>query len=154
MKKYKIYAIILVALILLLIILYLNNQNILKNNPWTNKNSSQNNSQNNTANNIIKVPAGFNVNVFAENLVSPRFILVKNNTVFVGSRGPKIYALVDNNSDNKADKVITFMDGLDTPNSIDYYDGWYYIAQTKELIRVRDDNNDLVADKNSLQKLR
>lgn len=112
----------------------------------------------------IKLPDGFAIEVFAENLggsplsnpgpnPGPRMMLLKGNVLFVTipSQG-KVVALPDMNNDNKADDTITFIDNFDNPHGIDFHDGWFYIAEENRVIRVKAGNN-LVADRNTLEKL-
>ncbi len=113
----------------------------------------------------INLPEGFKIDVFADNLgkspvsipgpnTGPRLMLLKDNVLFVSltSQG-KIVALPDYNGDKKADKVVTFMEKLNRPHGIYFYDGWFYIAEENRLIRVKENNNDLTADMDTLQIL-
>lgn len=112
----------------------------------------------------IKLPSGFAIEVFAENLggssvsnpgpnPGPRMMLLKDNVLFVTipSQG-KAVALPDRNNDKKADDTITFIDSLDNPHGIDFHDDWFYIAEESSLVRFKAGNN-LVADKGTLEKL-
>jgi len=113
----------------------------------------------------IKLPQGFAIEVFAGNLggsdvsnpgpnPGPRMMLLKNDVLFtsIPSRGT-VVALPDRNNDKRADNVITFISGLNKPHGIDFGDGWFYIAEENRVIKVKDENNDLVADKETLQVL-
>lgn len=113
----------------------------------------------------IDLPQGFVIDVFAGNLggspVStpgtsrgPRMMLLKDDVLFVTlTRQGKVVALPDRDGDNKADEVITFIDGLESPHGIDYYNGWFYLAGEKRVIRIKDRNNDLIADTDTLEVL-
>lgn len=113
----------------------------------------------------INLPQGFGIDVFAGNLggspVStpgtsrgPRMMLLKDDVLFVTlTRQGKVVALPDRDGDNKADEVITFMDGLGSPHGIDFQDGWFYIAEEKRVIRIKDSDSDLIADKDTLEVL-
>ena len=113
----------------------------------------------------IELPAGFKIDIFAENLGgSPlsypgpnpgtRMLLQKEDILFVTipNQG-RVAALPDYNHDNKADKEATFISGLNNPHGIDFSDGWYYIAEENRVIRVKDANNDLAADNGTLEVL-
>jgi glucose/arabinose dehydrogenase len=112
----------------------------------------------------INLPQGFEIEVFASDLggtsvsypganPGPRMMLLKDNILFVTIPGQgRVAALPDRNGDNKADETITFIDGLNNPHGIDYYDGWFYIAEENRVIRVKD-RGDLTADRNTLEVL-
>ncbi|MCZ7392956.1 MAG: PQQ-dependent sugar dehydrogenase [Candidatus Methanoperedens sp.] len=115
--------------------------------------------------NEINLPGGFNIEVFASNLggspvsypgtnPGPRMMLFKDNVLFVTipSQG-RVVALPARNGDNKADETITFIDGLNEPHGIDYYEGWFYIAEENRVIRVKSIENGLIADRNTLEVL-
>lgn len=100
----------------------------------------------------ISLPQGFKIEVFADNLggspvsspgpnPGPRMMLLKEGTLFVTipSQG-RVLAL------RKEGERIPFIDQLDKPHGIDFHEGWFYIAEEGRVIRVRDDNNDLIAD--------
>lgn len=91
--------------------------------------------------NNINMPQGFKIEVFADSLdgssvsypgpnPGPRMMLLKDNVLFVTIPNTgKVVALPDMNGDKKADSVVTFIDKLNNPHGIDYYDGWFYIAE-------------------------
>jgi glucose/arabinose dehydrogenase len=106
----------------------------------------------------ISLLQGFKIDVFADSLdgspisypgpnPGPRMMLLKDNVLFVTipNRGT-VVALPDKNNDKKADGVVTFIDKLNNPHGIDYYDGWFYIAEENRVIRVKESGNNLVAD--------
>ncbi len=113
----------------------------------------------------IKLPPGFKIEVFADNLggspvsypgtnPGPRMMLFKDNVLFVTITGQgRVVALPYKEGASKADETITFIDGLNNPHGIDYYDGWFYIAEENRVIRVRSSGNGSVADRNSLEVL-
>ncbi len=113
----------------------------------------------------ISLPEGFRIDVFASALggspvsypgANPgaRMMLLKNDVLFVTipSQG-RVVALPDRNGDNKADETITFIGGLNNPHGIDFYNGWFYIAEENRVIRVRSIENGLIADRNTLEVL-
>ncbi len=109
----------------------------------------------------INLPDGFAIDVFAESLdgtpvsnPGPRMMLLKDNILFVTIPNiGKVIALPDKNGDKKADSVVTFIGKLNNPHGIDYDSGWFYIAEEKRVIRVKDSNNDLKADLETLEVL-
>lgn len=113
----------------------------------------------------ISLPQGFKIDVFADELgdssvsypgpnPGPRMMLLKDKVLFVTIPNMgKVVALPDGNGDNKADSVITFIDKLNNPHGIDYYDGWFYIAEENRVIRVKESGNNLIADMRTFEVL-
>ncbi len=111
----------------------------------------------------ITLPAGFVIDVYAEDLGSslvsypgpspgPRMMMIKDGLLFVSIPNKGLIAMLpDHDGDNVADEVKVFISGLDYPHGIDYHEGWFYIAEESRVIRVRDYDNDLVADNGSLE---
>ena len=113
----------------------------------------------------INLPQGFQIDTYADNLdgsdvsypgpnPGPRMMLLKDDVLYVSipNRG-KVVALPYRSGDKKADKVTTFIDGLNNPHGIDFYDGWFYIAEENRVIRVKRGNNNSVADRSTLEVL-
>jgi len=113
----------------------------------------------------ISLPPGFKIDVFADTLdgspisypgpnPGPRMMVLKDNVLFVTIPNTgKVVALPDMNGDKKADGIVTFVDKLNNPHGIDYYDGWFYIAEENRVIRVKESGNNLNADMNTFQVL-
>lgn len=113
----------------------------------------------------IKLPPGFRIEVFAEGLgdslisypgpaPGPRMMLMKDGILMVSIPNKGLIAVLpDLNKDNKADSVEVFIDGLDRPHGLDYYDGWFYIAEEDRVIRVKDGDNNFVAEKETIEVL-
>jgi glucose/arabinose dehydrogenase len=113
----------------------------------------------------ISLPKGFKIDVFADALdgssvsypgpnPGPRMMMLKDNVLFVTIPNlGKVVALPDVNGDKKADGVVTFIDKLNNPHGIDYYDGWLYIAEENRVIRVKESGNDLRADMKTFEVL-
>jgi len=81
-------------------------------------------------------------------------MLLKDNVLFVTIPNVgKVVALPDRNGDKKADGVVTFIDKLNNPHGIDYYGGWFYIAEENRVIRVKKSGNDLTADMGTFEVL-
>ena len=85
----------------------------------------------------IKLPPGFQIAVFAEGLRNARSLAQSpGGTIFVGSdRAGSVYALRDDNKDGKADRVITVVSGLNTPNGVAFRDGSLYVAEINRVLR-------------------
>jgi glucose/arabinose dehydrogenase len=113
----------------------------------------------------VTLPEGFAIDVYADDLGStllslggpspgPRMLMIKDGLLFVSIPNKGIIGILpDRNNDNVADELQVFIQDLDYPHGIDYYDGWYYIAEESRVIRVRDNDGDLEADADSLEVL-
>lgn len=91
----------------------------------------------------LKVPAGFNVEVYASGMANARSLAQSDKgTVFVGSRlVDKVYAVTEKDG-KKSVKVIA--SGLYRPNGVAFKDGTLYIAELSKVSRIEkiDDNLD------------
>lgn len=84
----------------------------------------------------ITVPAGFKVRLWANVENARSMALGYRGTVFVGNRkDDKVYALVDENDDGKADKKYTIASGLNMPNGVAFKDGALYVAEVDKIWR-------------------
>jgi glucose/arabinose dehydrogenase len=85
----------------------------------------------------LTVPAGFQAEVFAEGVENARSMaLGAQGTVFVGSQYVgKVHAVVDRDSDHKADRVVLIASGLDQPNGLAMRNGALYVATASRLLR-------------------
>jgi glucose/arabinose dehydrogenase len=84
----------------------------------------------------LKVPAGFTVSVFADNVPGARSMaLGSDGTVFVGTRAQTVYAVVDRNRDFKADEVLTLASGLTSPNGVAFRAGALFVAEVSRILR-------------------
>ncbi|MEQ6121034.1 sorbosone dehydrogenase family protein [Reichenbachiella sp. MALMAid0571] len=85
----------------------------------------------------IKLPEGFKISIYAENVDNARSMaLGANGTVFVGTRNAKkVYALVDADGDNNAEEVLTIGSDLKTPNGVAFWNGSLYVAEIDKLWR-------------------
>jgi glucose/arabinose dehydrogenase len=113
----------------------------------------------------IVLPPGFIIDTYAEDLGSslvsypgpepgPRMLLQQDGVVFVSVPNKDLVAVLpDRDGDKKADEVGVFISDLNYPHGLDYFNGWFYIAEEDRVIRVRDDNNDLVADEGTMEVL-
>ena len=97
----------------------------------------------------ITLPPGFSIEIYAEGLSNPRsMVLAPNGTLFVGTRGApptlargvsadagQVYAILDLDNDQKADRVITIDSGLNAPNGVAFRDGSLYVAEINRILR-------------------
>lgn len=84
----------------------------------------------------LNLPDGFNIEVYAE-VPNARQMTIgqSTGTVFVGTRGKNVYAVVDKNKDRKADDVVTILDDLKIGNGVAMYQGNLYVAEQNRIAR-------------------
>ena len=105
----------------------------------------------------LNVPPGFVVELFAEDLGKARLMAWSPDSVLhvavMGTRGNsewradpnrtgRVVALPDRDRDGRADEVRTVADDLLWPNSVAFYQGAMYVADTDEVVRFRDGDGD------------
>ena len=88
----------------------------------------------------IRLPAGFTIDLYAEGVANARAMaLGARGTVFVGSRAAgNVYALVDEDGDQRADKGWLIDSGLDMPSGIAFHDGALYVGAVSRILRYDD----------------
>ena len=91
----------------------------------------------------LHMPPGFKVEVYAEVPGARQMALGTNGNVYVGTRGNKVYAVVDKNKDHKADQVVTMLDDLNVGNGVAMYDGNLYVAEQNRITRYAAPDFDL-----------
>lgn len=108
----------------------------------------------------INLPEGFKIDIFADLTGTagkdpgPRMMLIKNNVLYVTlTNSGKIAAIPYQNGERKSNDTIIFIDNLNRPHGIDYYNGWFYIAQENRVIRMKGKNNDMQADPSTIEVL-
>lgn len=86
----------------------------------------------------IKLPAGFKLTVYADNVPNARSMaLTENGILIVSTRSSdKVYAIVDNNGDYAADETVVIISGLDSPNGVAIRDGSLFIAEVSRILRI------------------
>lgn len=85
----------------------------------------------------LRLPKNFSIEIFASDIENARQMALGNKgTLFVGSRGAgKVYALVDENNDYKADKHYVIARGLNMPSGIAFRNGSLYVAAVNKILR-------------------
>ena len=85
----------------------------------------------------IKLPDGFAIDVYAENVRNARSMcLSPEGTLYVGTRSAgKVYAIRDTNKDMRADQVYTLASGLKMPNGVAFRNGSLYVSEVSRVIR-------------------
>ena len=86
----------------------------------------------------IKLPEGFKIEIYAEDVKNARSMcLSPNGTLFVGTRDAgNVYALQDTDGDHKVDKMYTLAKGLNMPNGVALRNGDLYIAEVNRIIKL------------------
>ena len=84
----------------------------------------------------IRLPPGFRISLYADNVPGARSMaLSPDGTLYVGTRGDKVYALPNRNRGMHADEVVILASGLDTPNGVAFRDGALYVAEISRILR-------------------
>src|SRR6266705_6595890 len=85
----------------------------------------------------IKLPPGFSISIYATGVPNAReMALGSNGTLFAGSMNAgNVYAVVDHDSDNRADEVIKVANGLNMPSGIAFRTGSLYVAEVSRVTR-------------------
>ncbi len=86
----------------------------------------------------LRLPAGFKIEVYAENAGGREMALGAKGTLFVGSMRGGVYAVVDANKDHKADAVKTIATGLTQPSGLAFHKGSLYVAAVSKILRYDD----------------
>lgn len=92
----------------------------------------------------IQLPPGFSISVYAEVPNARSMCWGEKGTLFVGNLNKdKVYAVVDENKDGKADKVFVVDKGLNMPNGVAFRKGSLYVAEVNRILRYDDIENRL-----------
>ena len=96
----------------------------------------------------VSLPPGFSINVFADGLDGPRFMaLGPDGHIYVADRGNnRIVILPDDDGDGVADETMVFAENLNSPHSLAYHDGAWYVGVPSGVVRLQDTDGDGRAD--------
>lgn len=88
----------------------------------------------------LSVPDGFVVEIYAEGVENARqMALGDEGTLFVGSRrAGKVHAVIDDDGDQRADRVVLIAEGLNMPSGVEFRDGALYVAAVDRVLRFDD----------------
>ncbi len=84
----------------------------------------------------IKLPPGFEISLFTDEVPGARSLAVGKETVFVGTMKGRVYAVPFKEA--KATGVRTIASGLNDPNGVALKDGALYIAEISRILRFPD----------------
>ena len=98
----------------------------------------------------IQLPPGFEISIYARNVTGARAMaLTSKGVLFVGSfreRGKeppgKVHAVLDEDGDGEAEKVITVAQGLDHPNGVAVRGNDLYVAEISRVLKYPGVAND------------
>jgi glucose/arabinose dehydrogenase len=83
----------------------------------------------------IKLPRGFKMDLYAEVLCPRQLALGDNGTVFVGSGTKNVYAIVDENDDDVADRIHIVARDLKIPTGVEFRHGSLYVGDLDRILR-------------------
>lgn len=96
--------------------------------------------------NHISLPPGFNIELYASVPNARSMALGEQGTLFVGNRsGDSVYAVRDEDGDNKGESVTPIASGLHMPNGVVYKDGDLYVAEVSKIHRFANIEDNLDA---------
>ena len=83
---------------------------------------------------LLTAPEGFSIEIFAEDIKSPRQMTEGKKYIYTAS-GPmgEIYALLDVDNDKKIDSKITLAKGLNNSRGVTFKDGDLYFAEDDKI---------------------
>ena len=86
---------------------------------------------------LIELPDGFEIQVYAEGVDNARqMALGDKGTLFVGSRkAGKLHAVVDDDGDYRADRVLRIEDDLELPSGVVFRDGALYVGDLNRVLK-------------------
>lgn len=89
--------------------------------------------------NELTVPDGFKIELFASDIAGARSLVEgSKGVIFIGSRGAgKVYAVVDESGDGKADRTYILAEELNQPNGVAYRNGDLFIAEISKVSVMR-----------------
>lgn len=86
--------------------------------------------------NRISLPPGFSISIYATDIPGARSLACSaNGTLFVGTRGDKVYAVRDVDRDGTGETVTVVASDLNMPNGVTLHDGDLYVAEVQRILR-------------------
>lgn len=93
----------------------------------------------------LSLPPGFKAEIYVDNIPNARAMaLSPTGILYVGSRSAgNVYAVIDDNGNNRADRIITIADDLLMPVGVAWKDGDLYVSAVSTILRFDDIDNRL-----------
>ena len=88
----------------------------------------------------LRLPEGYQISIYAESVKNARQMAVSDNgMVIVGSRDAGlVHALIDKDSDGRAETVVKIAEGLNMPSGLAIYQGDLYVAEVSRILKYAD----------------
>ena len=87
----------------------------------------------------FQLQPGFNIEIFASDLDSPRQMAEgKNGTIFVGERGGQIIALSDSDRNGQADSKRVIAESLTYSTGVSIFEGDLYFSEISKIWKIKD----------------
>ena len=88
----------------------------------------------------LTLPDGFRIEVYASGVENARqMALTPDGTLFVGTReAGNVFAVVDDDDDLSADRVVTIATDLRMPSGVAFRDGSLYVGAISQILRFDD----------------
>lgn len=85
----------------------------------------------------VKMPPGFQIEIYVDNVPGARSLaLSSSGTLFVGTRqAGRVYAVLDQDRDGQAERVVTIADGLNMPNGVALWGEDLFVAEVGRILR-------------------
>ena len=81
---------------------------------------------------LVRLPEGFNIEVYASGLKSARGLsFAGNGTLFVGSKSGEVYAVRPDRS------TVTVTRGLNMPVGLDFFEGDLYVSSLYRIVKIK-----------------
>ena len=89
---------------------------------------------------LIELPPGFSIKIYAQGVENARqMVRGDQGTIFAGSRrAGKLWAISDNDGDQRADQVRLIDEGLKMPSGVEFRDGALYVGAIDRILRYND----------------
>lgn len=99
-----------------------------------------------------RAPAGFRVQVFAQDLQEPNALSFddQGNLYYTELVDGNVVRLRDTNGDGIADERKVFASGFKNPRGLAWHEGTLYLSQRGQILTLRDTNGDGAADENKV----
>ncbi len=85
----------------------------------------------------VRLPRGFAIDIYASGVPGARSMaLGPAGVLFVGTKDVgKVYAVLDDDGDQRADRILTIATGLNMPNGVAFRGGALYVAEVNRILR-------------------